>query len=157
MPARIMISKTMQDAIHEKDAARIHNCFYTILLFDPGFSTKKFDETLEYVQSLHIPGVMQQYNRKPFRDEVTEAYWNELASELVDNFCTERIFHLKKIGRRLYPPKAQDNKVSEKTVPEEKASWRTRANRNKAKSDTRSSGERENNHSFRNSLKRSRK
>lgn len=99
------LSKTMEDGIKEKDLEKIYSSFYTILLSDPGFYTEKFDEALEIVKGKNISGFIQQYNGTPFEDESnwTQEYWDRLASELMDNFCEERIVMLKKVSMKVYP------------------------------------------------------
>lgn len=101
------LSKTMEKAVQEKDLEGIYASFYTILLYDPSFSTGKFEETFQYIKSLGIPGFVQKYNGTEFKDADAwnEEYWDMVASELVDNFCVERIQHLKKISAKVYPKK----------------------------------------------------
>ena len=101
------LSKAMENAIQEKNLDGIYASFYTLLLYDPSFSTGAFDETFQYIKSLDIPGFIQKYNGTEFKDadEWNEDYWDMVASELVDNFCVERIQHLKKISVKIYPKK----------------------------------------------------
>ena len=106
------LSKAMENAIQEKNLDGIYASFYTLLLYDPSFSTGAFDETFQYIKSLGIPGFVQKYNGTEFKDAGAwnEEYWDMVASELVDNFCVERIQHLKKISMKVYPKK--QNNVS---------------------------------------------
>lgn len=101
----MILSKTMESAIVEKDLGKIYSSFYTILLSDPGFSTGKFDQTFNEVKSRSIEGFLQPYNGKPFKtkEEWNPQYWDSVASELMDNFCVERIDHLKEVGDAVYP------------------------------------------------------
>ncbi|SHM97415.1 hypothetical protein SAMN02746066_04167 [Anaerosporobacter mobilis DSM 15930] len=97
------ISKTLENAIEAKDLSRIYSSFYTIALADPSFSTGKFRNTLEYVKSLNIPGFMQPYSGGVLQDtDWSEEYWGIVASELMDNFCEERINHLERVGKTVY-------------------------------------------------------
>ena len=99
------ISKTMEEAIQENDLGKIHSAFYTILLSDPGFTSNKFDEAFSYVERKDIEGFIQPHNGTAFEDESKwdQAYWDRLASELMDNFSHERIEHLKAVSRHVYP------------------------------------------------------
>ena len=87
------ISKTLQEAIEKEDILVIHSSFYTIALSDPGFLTGKFEEVLNYVKGKNIPGFLKQYDGAILKSETewSEDYWNTLLSELMDNFCEERI------------------------------------------------------------------
>lgn len=104
------LSKTMEDAIQENDLGKIYSSFYTILLSDPGFANGKFDQALDELKSRNIAGLFQPYDGKAFknRDEWSQQYWDCVASELMDNFCMERIEHLKEISKVLYPPVKKD-------------------------------------------------
>ena len=99
------LSKTMEDAIAAKDLGKIYSSFYTILLSDPGFSNGRFDQTFAEVKRRNIEGLLQPYNGTTFKgkEEWTPQYWDSVASELMDNFCVERIEHLREIGKELYP------------------------------------------------------
>ena len=116
------LSKAMENAIQEKNLDGIYASFYTLLLYDPSFSTGAFDETFQYIKSLGIPGFVQKYNGTEFKDaeEWNEEYWDMVASELVDNFCVERIQHLKKISAKVYAKKQSNApRVSETSVNRE--------------------------------------
>lgn len=108
------ISKTLENAIETKNVSRIRSAFYTIAHEDPGFSSGKFRNTLNYVKTKNIPGLFDPYDGAVFEDETkwTKDYWAKVASDLVDNFCEERIEHLQKVGAKLYPTPVKKN-VSE--------------------------------------------
>ena len=99
------LSKAMEVAIVEKDFGRIYSSFYTILLSDPGFVNGKFDQVLNELKMRNIEGLFQKYDEKSFKskEEWNQQYWDSLASELKDNFCVERIEHLKEVSKFLYP------------------------------------------------------
>ncbi|MBO5020450.1 MAG: hypothetical protein J6D52_07280 [Clostridia bacterium] len=98
------LSKTMEDAISTKDISRIYSSFYTILLSDPGFATEKFNQVFNEVVSRNIEGLIQKYDGKTFESSEmwNQQYWDKVASELMDNFCRERIEHLKEVGKKVY-------------------------------------------------------
>ena len=110
------LSKTMEDAVKEQDLGKIYSSFYTILLSDPGFATGKFDETFEIVKKRNVPGFIQKYNGVPFEKESqwNQQYWDRLLSELMDNFCIERIEHLKDVSRKVYPQEEQKQASEQK-------------------------------------------
>lgn len=120
----MILSKSMENAIKEKDFGKVYSSFYTILLSDPGFTTGKFDETLKMIKEMNIPGFMQTYNGIPFRDESgwTQQYWDQLASELMDNFCEERIDMIRKVGRKVYSKESNpvSDAVCSKAEPSQK-------------------------------------
>lgn len=124
------ISKTLEEAVKNHDLTGIYSVFYTILHEDPGFFTGKFDQTLDYVKSRNIPGLMKQYNGEPFepQDKWDEEYWAIAASELVDNFCEERILHLKEIGRKLYPARKMTD-AAKRSSNDRQTEQRVRKNR----------------------------
>lgn len=101
------ITKTLEQAVNKGDLTGIYSIFYTVLHEDPAFSTGKFEQLLAYVRSRNVPEFMQPFDGEKFgsEEEWNEEYWALQASELVDNFCEERIEHLKKVGRKLYMEK----------------------------------------------------
>lgn len=101
------ITKTLEEAVNKGDLTGIYSTLYTVLHEDPAFSTGKFEQLLGYVRSRNVPGLMQPFDGERFEseDKWNEEYWALQASELVDNFCEERIEHLKKVGRKLYVEK----------------------------------------------------
>lgn len=109
------ISGTLKKAIEEKNADSLHSIFYTIAHEDPAFSTKKFEDTLEYVKGFNIPGLINQHNGQAELDEREwdEDYWAQVASELHDNFSEERVSHLITIGNKVYGKKAETEAIQE--------------------------------------------
>lgn len=105
------ISKTLEEAIETRNISRIRSVFYTIAHEDPGFFSGKFRATLNFVNSKNIPGLFDVYDGTKFKDESewTKEYWADVASELVDNFCEERINHLQKVGQKLYSVPVKKN------------------------------------------------
>lgn len=98
----------LEDAIYKKSLVGIYSVFYTIVHGDPNFSTGKFAETLRYVKSKNIDGLMQEFDGDEFEpeDKWDEEYWALIASSLIDNFCDTRIQHLEKVGKKVFPIKA---------------------------------------------------
>lgn len=111
------ISKTLSEAIENKNIHRIYSAFSVIAHEDPNFSTGKFDSILNYVKSKNIPGFFQKYDGEKFKPESewSEKYWALVVSDLMDNFCEERISHLKDVGKNVYPLK---NNISKETLPD---------------------------------------
>lgn len=94
----------LEEAIEKKSLVGIYSVFYTIAHGDPNFSTNKFKETLAYVKTKNIQGLMQEYDGEEFEteDNWNEGYWALIASSLMDNFCEERIAHLEAVGKKVY-------------------------------------------------------
>ncbi len=101
----------LEDAIFKKNIARIRNEFSVICQEDPSFSTGKFDQTLEYVKSKNINGFLAAFDGGTFepKEKWNEDYWALVVYSLIDNFCIERINHLKQVSKYLYPPKQTVN------------------------------------------------
>ena len=116
------LSKTMETAIVERDLGKIYSSFYTILLSDPSFESKKFDEALEIVKSKNIPGFMQPFNGKGLLDksEWNHEYWDKLASELIDNFSEQRIKDLKAVSAVVYPAEKKKEETYSTTTTQKK-------------------------------------
>lgn len=102
-----MFNDYLEEAISNKKITLIRNEFSVIAHEDPSFSTGKFDATLEYVKSKKIDGVFDAFDGRVFKskEEWNEEYWALIVSSLMDNFCEERIDHLKEVSRYLYPSK----------------------------------------------------
>lgn len=94
----------LEEAIEKKSLVGIYSVFYTIAHGDPNFSTNKFKETLAYVKTKNIQGLIQEYDGEEFEteDKWNEGYWALIASSLMDNFCEERIAHLEAVGKKVY-------------------------------------------------------
>ena len=100
-------------AVAAKDLDDIYSSFWTILLSDPGFGTGRFDEAYAYVKSHNISGFIQEHNNKAFRNisEWDKDYWDEIVSDLMDNFSDERIEHLRQVSEKLYPKEEPEVKT----------------------------------------------
>lgn len=119
------ISKTLEEALEIKNVGRIRSVFYTIAHEDPSFSSGKFRAILNFVKSKNISGLFDVYDGGEFKNESewTDEYWADVASELVDNFCEERITHLQNVGEKLYSvsikknePALQKNNATERQL-----------------------------------------
>ncbi len=97
-------SKELLEDIETRDIQHIRNEFTTIAHEDRSFSTGKFDATLEYVISKNIEGVIVPFDQEIFksREEWDRDYWAILVASLMDNFCMERINHLKEVSKAVY-------------------------------------------------------
>lgn len=100
----------LKKALDNKNVVRIRSAFTVIAHEDPSFSTGKFNETLEYVKKENIHGVFSPFDGKEFqpKENWNEEYWALIVSTLVDNFCMERINHLKEVSKVLYPQKVNE-------------------------------------------------
>lgn len=115
----------LEDAIQKNSLVGIYSVFYTIAHGDPNFSTGKFWDVFSYVKSKNISGFLQEFDGEVFQKEEKwdEEYWAYIASSLIDNFCEERIRHLEKVGKKLYPnhiveqTTVSTNNAQKKTAP----------------------------------------
>ena len=91
--------------VEEKNVLHIRDELITIAHEDRGFYTTKFDDALAYARNANIENLFDSYNNESFKpkEEWDEEYWRYIASSLMDNFCEERINHLKEVGRYVYP------------------------------------------------------
>lgn len=98
------ISETLRNAVNDKDITAIRSCFYTIILSDPGFKSKRFEEALNFVKASNVDGVMDLHDGEELfpEEEWNEAYFDLLASKMQDNFSEERIAQLKKVAKKIY-------------------------------------------------------
>ena len=99
--------------VEEKNILHIRDELTTIAHEDRGFYTTKFDDALAYAKKANIDGLFDIYDNEPFKpkEEWNREYWAYVAASLMDNFCEERINHLKEVGRFVYPRPAK--RVSE--------------------------------------------
>ena len=76
------------------------------LYMDPTF---RVFEAMDRMAS-SVPGLYVPYDKGPLKmdaDEWTEDYMDKLLVRLVDNFSKERVAHLKKVIRYLYPSESK--------------------------------------------------
>jgi hypothetical protein len=102
------INKTLDEAIRSKDIKAIRDVLTTSMVQDPGFSKGVFEERLK---RCHIADISDSelfvsfegsaINRDP--NAWTKDYYAEQRTEFRYNFSRERLDHLKKVGRKLYP------------------------------------------------------
>ena len=67
-------------------------------------------EAMDRMASSSVPGLYVPYDKGPLKmdaDEWTEDYMDKLLVRLVDNFSKERVAHLKKVIRYLYPSESK--------------------------------------------------
>lgn len=98
-------SKELKRDIDAKNIVHIRDELTTIALEDRGFHTGRFDEALEYVKGKHIDGLFDLFDKETFKEKAQwdSDYWKNLNASLMDNFCMERINHLKEVGKTVYP------------------------------------------------------
>jgi hypothetical protein len=96
-------SAHLEEAIRAQNLVRIYGVLSTILHEDPTFSTGKFMATLNYIKSKNIPQFFKPFIVEKFKEKSDwdKEYWTLMASALIENFCMERIEHLREIGQYL--------------------------------------------------------
>jgi hypothetical protein len=102
------INKTLNEAIRSKDIKTIRDVLTTSMVQDPGFSKGVFEERLKrcLVAAISDSELFETFegsviNRDP--NTWTKDYYAEQRTEFRYNFSLERLEHLKKVGRQLYP------------------------------------------------------
>ena len=109
-------SKELERDIAAKNIGHIRDELTTIALEDRGFYTGRFDEALEYVKGKHIDGLFDSFDKETFKvqEQWDGDYWGTLNASLMDNFCMERIDHLKEVGKAVYPKVCQTTSLNER-------------------------------------------
>ena len=97
-------SAHLDEAIRTQNVVRIYGVLSVILHEDPAFRTTKFMSALNYIRSKNIPDFFKPFDGEHFKSqsEWDKDYWALVASALIDNFCMERIEHLREIGQHLH-------------------------------------------------------
>ena len=88
----------------------IPNYITSIAYHDPSFRDGNFDEAIAYVKAHDLPDLWQPYDGGELRKDKASwdrEYWAYITASLLDNFCEERIAHLKEVGRYVYPIEAK--------------------------------------------------
>jgi hypothetical protein len=105
------INETLDKAIRLKDIETIRNILTTSMVQDPGFGKGVFEERLKRClaagisdSELFVPFEGSAVNKDP--DAWTKDYYAGQRTEFRYNFSLERLEHLKKVGRKLYPSSA---------------------------------------------------
>ena len=103
-----MINYKVKQAVASGDVQQTRTDLLMITLLDRGFYGNDFDESLKYA-SENLVGLFDKFDNEEEKPENdwTEDYWNYIYASLMDNFCTERIELIKKVGRKVYPPVAK--------------------------------------------------
>lgn len=95
-----MIEEIVKDCISEKNKKKLHIILAEYLLE----SFDKFDENIEYAKN--YMDIFENYDGKLFEEEKEK--WDEKylffeKGKLITNFSKERVEHIKKIIRKIYP------------------------------------------------------
>ncbi len=117
------ISEYLRNAVDNKDIAKIHSAFYSIILSDPFFEFGRFDEALMYVKNADIEGFIDVHDGEELepQEEWNEEYFDYLISKLQDNFSEVRIDQVKKVARGLNSAIKMKKEVKTRTVNENKS------------------------------------
>lgn len=104
------ISDYLRRSVDDKNITGIRSVFTTIAGKDPSFSTGEFEDSLNYVRSKNIPGLFVPFDGEQFppREQWDKEHRAMMIASLMDNFCMERINHLKQVSCFLYPPQANE-------------------------------------------------
>jgi hypothetical protein len=102
------IRQTLNEAVSARDIETIRNVLTTSMVQDPGFSSGVFEERLKRCldsgishSELFVPFEGAAISKDP--QAWTKDYYAAQRTEFRYNFSLERLEHLKRIGRKLYP------------------------------------------------------
>lgn len=100
----IEISNTFKQDVEKGSVIHIRDELTTICHEDRSFSTGKFDAYLDYAKKANISGLFDTFDGEDFKpkNEWDKDYWSYITASLMDNFCNERIRHLKEVGKHVY-------------------------------------------------------
>lgn len=131
------VSQGFKNAVAARDLDDIRLSMCNELLIDPTF--RNFAEMAELAAK--VPGLYVSYDKGTL--DTDRAHWDDgyLALQkvkLVDNFCPERIEHVKEVVRKLHPPKpastAQTSARTESTTRRQSggSDWSSQSSRRSA-------------------------
>lgn len=115
-----LVEKYIQDG----EIENLREAIGTIIYNDRAFKTTRFEDAVKYIMNIpELSQFMEDFNSNPplkshsiGKDQkITEKDFGDAVFDLKQNFCTERIEDVKKLGKHLYG--AAENKVSENTKP----------------------------------------
>ena len=111
----MMINDKVRQAVDDNDPLQVRSALTMVTLLDRGFNGSEFDDSLDYARN--VEGLWDEFDKESIKpeEEWDEEYWNYLNASLMDNFCPERIDLLKRVGKKVYPPKAKTVKYP--TIP----------------------------------------
>lgn len=131
------IDATTLKAIKENDTPTLHTCLCMEIKLDPQFKTGRYEEILAYIKkqgvTVEVPYEKQSAEFKLPSNEWTELYFYRLTEWLRENFApTERIPHIKEVGRAMFPEKKQSEPDFQKASQEQKTAQRAGVSSGKA-------------------------
>jgi hypothetical protein len=102
------INNTLDEAIRSRDIKAIRNVLTTSMVQDPGFSKGVFEERLKRCLAAGISDseLFETFEGSAINSEPntwTRDYYAKERTKFRYNFSLERLEHLKKVGRHLYP------------------------------------------------------
>ena len=123
---------SLDEKIEKNDVDYLRDAIGSICYISRDFSSGDFDAAIKYVESKGIK-LKEPYNGKPELilnkkklSECTEDDFRDAVFELKENFCTERINEVKKIGKYMFGPggkaKNNDDKKKDLTKDEQQTS-----------------------------------
>ena len=115
--------ESIVSGVEKNDVRSLRESIGTLCYTSRDFSSGEFDDAIKYVENKGIK-LREPYNGKPELilnkkdlSECTEDDFGDAVFELKENFCTERINEVKKIGKYVYGPGGKAKK-NDKTKPE---------------------------------------
>ncbi|MCT8137598.1 hypothetical protein H1D32_07460 [Anaerobacillus sp. CMMVII] len=98
-----MLSNKFKEAVMARDITRVRLMMKNSLTMDVTF--RQFQEMLDYAAS--IPGLIEPHDGTKFEGKTSwnEDYASDIKVDLIDNFSSERIAHVKEVQRFVYADK----------------------------------------------------
>jgi hypothetical protein len=102
------INEMLDNALKTKDTQGVRDTLITFIMQDEGFSKGIFDEKVAYClhHGISEAELFTAYDGAVLNTnagEWTEAYYSSLKTKLRANFSRERLEHLRKVGKKLFP------------------------------------------------------
>ena len=117
----VSIRDSFKKDVESKNVNHIRDELTTIAHSDRDFHTSEFDDYLQYAKDAKIEDLFDKFDGEEFKpkDEWDEKYWSYIVSSLMDNFCKERIDHLKEVGKYVYGKDKKTGGSKEDGIPKE--------------------------------------
>lgn len=99
-----MLTNKFKEAVMALDIARVRMMMKNSLTMDVTF--RQFQEMLDYAVA-RIPGLIEVHDGTKFEGKTTwnEEYASDIKADLIDNFSSERIKHIKEVQNFVYKDK----------------------------------------------------
>ena len=100
----IEVNTQFKKDVEDGNVSHIRDELTTIAHSDRTLSNGEFDAYLDYAKKANVSGLFDPFDGEKFKpkEEWDAKYWSYINASLMDNFCNERINHLKEVGKYVY-------------------------------------------------------